>query len=680
MELMQETQKKQVLLVGNPNVGKSTVFNALCNKKQKTGNYAGVTVASHSGFYNYENEEVEVVDLPGSYSLYPSSEDEAIFSKFLIDNQKDYAGVVYILEALSLKRGLLLFQQIQDLKVPMILVVNQIDQAERRGITIDIQKFSEALGITIIQTNAKEQIGINEIREAILNNNFVTSEKQSFETPSEHKDFIQKLKSHKEFETEYKAWLSLSLGTDLSKIDSIIEQMNEPDSKSLVPKRLQVQETVRRYQKADKILADVITKKPQFKELLTEKLDKILVHKFWGYVVFLAILLIIFQSVFFLAEYPMNWIDDLFAWLGAFSSEHLPEGPLNSLVSNGIIPGIGGIVIFAPQIGILLYFLYLLEDSGYMARVVFLMDRLLRPFGLNGKSIVPLVSGTACAIPAVISTRNIENLKERLLTILVTPFMTCSARLPVYSIIIGLIISDKTILGIKYKALVLMGMYLLGFFVALFSAAVLNKFIKNKGKTYLVMDLPTYKKPLFAYDFKMVLGKVWDFISGAGKIIFIVSIIIWVLSYFGPKQKQDEWVATDVHLDHSYLAKMGKGIEPVIAPLGYDWKMGVGILTSFVAREVFVGTMSTLYSLEDDAPEVKVIDKMRRDVKPNGEKVFSFATGVSVLLFYAFAMQCISTLAVVYRETKSWKWTGFQVAMMTGLAYFVSMIAYQILK
>lgn len=677
---MQSAQKKQILLVGNPNVGKSTVFNALSNKKQKTGNYAGVTVASHSGTYSYKNEEVEIIDLPGSYSIYPSSEDEAIFSKFLIDEQQNYAGVIYILEALSLKRGLLLFQQIQDLGIPMILVVNQIDQAERRGIAININKLSESLGIKVFQTNAKEQIGIEEIKEAVHHNQFVTTEKISFETPSEHKDFIRKLSLHKGFDNEYKAWMSLSLGTDLEKLESIVGLINEPDSKSLVPKRLQVQETVRRYQHADKILSDVISKKPQFKELLTEKLDKVLVHKFWGYVVFLLILLIIFQSVFFLAEYPMNWIDSFFSWLTAFTSEHLPEGPINSLISNGIIPGIGGIVVFAPQIGILLYFLYLLEDSGYMARVVFLMDRILRPFGLNGKSIVPLVSGTACAIPAVISTRNIENLKERLLTILVTPFMTCSARLPVYSIIIGLIISDGTFLGIKYKALVLMGMYLLGFLVALFSAAILKRFIKNKGNTYLVMDLPTYKKPLFAYDFKMVLGKVWEFITGAGKIIFIVSIIIWFLSYFGPKQKPDQFVATNVELDHSYLAKMGKGIEPVIAPLGYDWKMGVGILTSFVAREVFVGTMSTLYSLEDDAPEVKVIDKMRRDVKPNGEKVFSFATGVSVLLFYAFAMQCVSTLAVVYRETKSWKWTGLQVAMMTGLAYLVSMIAYQILK
>lgn len=677
---MQEKNKKQVLLVGNPNVGKSTVFNALCNKKQKTGNYAGVTVSSHSGTYTYKNEEVEVVDLPGSYSIYPSSEDEAIFSKFLLEGQKDFAGVVYILEALSLKRGLLLFQQIQDLGVPMILVINQVDQAERRGINIDIGKFSEALNIKIIQTNAKEQLGIEAIQEAILNNDFAKIGNPSFEIPAEHKDFLHKVSAHNQFENDYKAWMSLSVGADVNKLGSATDLIHDSGSKSLVPKRLQVQEVVRRYQNIDKILANVISKKPQFKELLTEKLDKVLVHPFWGYVVFLFILLIIFQSVFFIAEYPMNWIDEFFAWISAFSKEHLPEGPINSLISDGIVPGLGGIIIFAPQIGILLYFLYLLEDSGYMARVIFLMDRFLRPFGLNGKSIVPLVSGTACAIPAVISTRNIENFRERLLTILVTPFMTCSARLPVYSIIIGLIISDKTIFGIQYKALVLLGMYLLGFFVALLSAAILKGFIKNKGKTYLVMDLPTYKKPLFGYDLKMVLGKVWDFITGAGKIIFIVSIIIWFLSYFGPKQNPQEFVAANVELDHSYLAKMGKAIEPAIAPLGYDWKMGVGILTSFVAREVFVGTMSTLYSLDDDAPEGKVIDKMRLDVKPNGEKVFSFATGISILLFYAFAMQCISTVAVVYRETKSWKWTGFQMVMMTGLAYFVSMIAYQILK
>ena len=678
--MQKSSQNKQVLLVGNPNVGKSTVFNLLCNKKQKTGNYAGVTVASHSGNYEYKGENVEVIDLPGSYSVYPTSEDEAIFSKFLIEEQQNYSGVVYILEALSIKRGLLLFQQIQDLGIPVLLVVNQIDQAERRGINIDLDELSKELGVKVLQTNAKQNLGIDELREAIFNDHFTKSETVSFEIPVEQKGLVFKILSETKEKNQYKIWTLLSSDTYLGKLETVKDQMNDDEVKCLVPKRLQTQETIRRYQNIDKIIVKVLSKKPQFKELLTEKLDKILVHKFWGYVIFAAILLFIFQMVFFIAAYPMDWIDSATSWLANFAAEHLPEVPINSLISNGIIPGIGGIVIFAPQIGILLYFLYLLEDSGYMARVIFLMDRFLRPFGLNGKSIVPLVSGTACAIPAIMSTRNIENVKERLITILVTPFMTCSARLPVYSIIIGLIIPDEYFAGISYKALALMAMYILGFVTSLMASLILKKFIKNKGKSFLVMDLPTYKMPLFGYDFKLTLGKVWEFITGAGKIIFIVSILIWFFSYFGPKQKPDELVATDVHLDHSYLAKVGKSIEPAIAPLGYDWKMGVGILTSFVAREVFVGTMSTLYSLDDDAPEGKVIDKMRNDVKPNGEKVFSFATGISILFFYAFAMQCVSTLAVVYRETKSLKWTLVQLFGMSGLAYFASLIVYQLVK
>ena len=677
---MQTNPKKQILLVGNPNVGKSTVFNLLCNKKQKTGNYAGVTVASHSGKYVFKDEEVEVIDLPGSYSVYPTSEDEAIFSKFLIDEQQNYAGVVYILEALSIKRGLLLFQQIQDLGIPILLVVNQIDQAERRGINIDLEALSKELKVRVLQTNAKQNQGIEELREEIFKNSFTKSETVSFEIPLEQKGLVFKILTETKEKNQYKIWTLLASETYLGKLETVKDQMNDDEVKCLVPKRLQTQETIRRYQKIDGIISKVLSKKPQFKELLTEKLDKVLVHPFWGYVIFATILLIIFQSVFFLAEYPMNWISDFFLGLSSFANEHLPEGPINSLIANGIIPGIGGIAVFAPQIGILLYFLYLLEDSGYMARVIFLMDRFLRPFGLNGKSIVPLVSGTACAIPAIMSTRNIENVKERLITILVTPFMTCSARLPVYSIIIGLIIPNKYFGGISYKALALMAMYFLGFFMSLMASLVLKKVIKSKGKSFLVMDLPSYKMPLFGYDLKLTLGKVWEFITGAGKIIFLFSIVIWFFSYIGPKQKENEIVATNVKLEQSYLAKMGRGIEPAIAPLGYDWKMGVGILTSFVAREVFVGTMSTLYSLDDEAPEGKIIDKMRSDVKPNGEKVFSFATGISILFFYAFAMQCVSTLAVVYRETKSWRWTMAQLFGMSGLDYIASFIVYQLFK
>lgn len=672
---------KQILLVGNPNVGKSTIFNALCHKNQKTGNYAGVTVASLSGTYIFNGEEVEVIDLPGSYSIYPSSEDEAIFSKYLIDESAKYTGVVYIIEALSIKRGLLLFQQIQDLGVPLVLVINQIDQAKRRGIEIDIEHLSHELGVKIFATNGKTREGIEDLRESISKNEFIVNDRISFEIPIEQKGLIFNILSKTHESNHYKVWTLLASDTYLGKLESVAEQLNtENELKCLVPKRLQTQETIRRYQNIDKIISKVLRKKPEFRELITEKLDKILVNPVWGYVIFALILLTIFQAVFFVAQYPMDWIDSLFIWLANSAKAALPEGPINSLVSNGIIPGVGGIIIFAPQIGILLYFLYLLEDSGYMSRVIFLMDRFLRPFGLNGKSIVPLVSGTACAIPAIMSTRNIENVKERLITILVTPFMTCSARLPVYSIIIALVIPDRTFLGISWKALALFAMYFLGFAMALISSLILKKFIKNIGKTFLVMDLPTYKKPLFAYDFKLVLQKVWEFVTGAGKVIFVVSIIIWVLSYFGPKTDSKRIVDTDVKLENSYLAKIGHGIEPLITPLGYDWKMGVGIVTSFAAREVFVGTMSTLYSLDDDAPEGKLITKMQSDTKPNGEKVFSLATGLSILMYYAFAMQCISTIAVVYRETKSRKWTLLQIVGMTGLAYVASFLVYHLFK
>ncbi len=677
-----EPQKvKHILLVGNPNVGKSTIFNLLCNKNQKTGNYAGVTVASHQGTYIHQGEEVEIVDLPGSYSIYPTSEDEAIFTKYLIEEQEKYSGVIYVADALNLKRSLLLFQQIKDLGIPVLVVLNQMDLAEKRGLHIDSKKLEILIGNRILETNAKANIGIEEIRNAIRNNEFSVSDKAFFDIPSENLGLVFKISRQINETNFYKVWTLIAADTYLGKLESVKTQLNQEDRKCMVPKRLQVQETIRRYQQIDGYMSQIISKKPQFKELLTEKLDKVLVHPILGYLVFAIILLTIFQSVFFIAEYPMNWIDGSFAWLSQFTKTHLPDGPINSLLSDGIIPGIGGIVIFAPQIGILLYFLYLLEDSGYMARVIFLMDRFLRPFGLNGKSIVPLVSGTACAIPAIMSTRNIENVKERLITILITPFMTCSARLPVYSIIIALIFSDETIWGIQYKALALFAMYFLGFVTALISAFILKYFIKNKGKTFLVMDLPAYKMPLWTYDFKLVLGKVWEFITGAGKIILAVSVILWVLSYFGPKdEKQLFQVQSEVKLENSYLAKIGRQMEPAIAPLGYDWKMGVGILSSFAAREVFVGTMSTLYSLDDEAEEQTVIEKMKADVKPNGEKVFNFATGISILIFYAFAMQCISTIAVVYRETKSWKWTAIQLVFMSGLAYFVSMIAYQILK
>lgn len=669
--MQNHTHHKQILLVGNPNVGKSTAFNALCNTTQKTGNYAGVTVASHSGNYTFQNEQVEVIDLPGSYSIYPTSEDESVFIKYLKNNREHYAGVVYILDALSVRRGLLLLNQIQDLGIPTMLVINQMDEAEKRGVHIDTVALQEYLGIDVITISAKEKQGIDTLKQAIFENRFKTSERPFFEIPSEQKSLL--------VEPSYEAWASLLLG--------------ETKAKGIVPKRLQTQETIRRYQSIDALVTKTVVQKAQFKQLLTEKLDKILVHPVWGYVVFGVLMLLMFNCIFFLAEYPMVWIETAFlgdgedfAGLAGWVGERLPEGPLNSLMVDGIISGIAGIVVFAPQIFILFYFLYILEDSGYMARVVFLMDRFLRPFGLSGKSVVPLVSGAACAVPAVMGARNIENAKERLLTVLVTPFMTCSARLPIYSILIALIIPNGYILGINYKALALLGMYLLGLIVALMSSFVLKNLMKTKEKSYLVMDLPTYKMPLWENDVKLTLGKVWDFISNAGKIIFAVSIILWALSYFGPKQEAGQWVATDVEMKDSYLSIVGEAIEPAVAPLGYDWKMGVGIITSFAAREVFVGTMAILYGLDEELDpeseegERQILSKMRADTKPNGEKVFSLATGVSLLVFYAFAMQCIATIATVYRETRSWKWTLGQLVGMSGLAYILAFLVNQILK
>lgn len=673
----------RLLLVGNPNVGKSTLFNQLCNRNQKTGNYSGVTVASHSGSYQYKGEEIKITDLPGSYSIYPTSEDEVIFAKYLLERRDQYDAVVYVADALNLKRSLLLFEQIKDFGIPILMVINQIDEAERRGYSLDVKALEEKLGVTIHVTNAKKKLGVEAIRDSIYENKFslVNPSHQLFEIPAEYKAQVEKMKEITQEENLYQNWFLLA-STNLYKSPLDLHKINQVRAEShLVVKRLQTQETLRRYANIDQLLSEVRSKRKLLKDLITEKADQLIVHKFWGYVIFLAVLLVIFQSVFYFAEFPMTWIEDSFAWLSEMAAQYIPEGPLNSLISEGILPGIGGIVVFAPQIGILMYFLYIMEDSGYMARVIFMMDRLLRPFGLSGKSIIPLVSGTACAIPAIMSARNIENTKERLITIMVTPFMTCSARLPIYTILITLVIPDKYFMGIGYRALALMAMYFIGFLMALFASIVLKYIVKSTQKSFLIMDLPNYKMPLWGYNFKMALKRAWGFITGAGKVIFTVSIIIWVLSYFGPHDKFSLTShKSEVELNDSYLAKMGQSIEPVIKPLGYDWKMGVSILTSFAAREVFVGTMSTLYSLSDEGEDQKLLEKMKNDTYEDGTPVFTLATGISLLLFYAFAMQCMSTIAIVYKETASMKWTLIQLFGMTGIAYISSLVVYQLLK
>jgi ferrous iron transport protein B len=467
-------------------------------------------------------------------------------------------------------------------------------------------------------------------------------------------------------------------------------------------KRLQQKETIKRYQFINDVLKGGLKIDETVAKDFRSKLDRVLTHKVWGYVIFFLILFIIFQSIFEWSKVPMDFIDSTFASLSTLAAEKLPAGTFTDLISQGIIPGIGGILIFIPQIAFLFMFISILEESGYMSRVVFLMDKIMRKFGLSGKSVVPLISGTACAIPAIMATRNIENWKERLITILVTPFTTCSARLPVYAIIIALVIPDNRVFGIiNLQGMTLMLLYLLGFGMAIFSAYILNKILKIKGKTYFVVEMPNYKLPLFKNVGINVIEKTKAFIFGAGKIILAISIVLWFLASYGPGEKfnnaetiiaektkdkplsktEFENAVSSQKLENSYIGLMGKTIEPAISPLGYDWKIGIAIISSFAAREVFVGTLATIYSVGGSDNEATIKNKMAAEINPvTGKKIFNFASGISLLLFYAFAMQCASTLAVTKKETNSWKWPAGQLIFMSGFAYVVALITYQILR
>ncbi|MGZ5222510.1 MAG: ferrous iron transport protein B, partial [Chitinophagaceae bacterium] len=468
------------------------------------------------------------------------------------------------------------------------------------------------------------------------------------------------------------------------------------------PTKTHAEEILQRYGRIKHIMKTAVSEPdPLQKSLFTEKLDNVLLHRRWGYLILLAVLFILFQCVFFLASFPMDWIDNGFAKVSGWLSSVLPNNNWTDLFINGIVAGLSGIVIFVPQIAILFGLITILEDSGYMARISFLTDRLMRSVGLNGKSVMPMISAFACAIPAVMSARNIENRKERLLTILITPLMSCSARLPVYAILIGLVIPNKYLFGfIGLQGLVMLGLYFLGFFMALIVSYIAKWFIKINEKSYFILELPVYRSPRWKNVWHTMWSKSKIFVIDAGKIIMVISLILWALSSYGPKEKMQmatlkyEQLLTkpgadtinieneygNAKLENSYVGLMGKAIEPVIHPLGYDWKIGIALVTSFAAREVFVGTMATLYSVGDEQNEGPLKQKMKDAVRADGSPVYSLATGISLMLFYVFAMQCMSTLAIVKRETRSWKWPIIQLIYMTGLAYFMSLIAYQLLK
>ena len=693
----------KVALIGNPNTGKTSVFNALTGLNQKVGNYPGITVEKKEGSCRLNRTtKGQILDLPGTYSLNASSMDESVVIELLLNrNDKDFPDVaVVITEVENLKRNLLLFTQIKDLEIPTLLVINMSDQMKRKGISLEVEQLQQQLGTQVILTSIRQGEGIAELKEALVNYRQLPTD-PLLDLNIIDNDYFSRLQKTFPSESLYKLWLVITQDVNFSSIErNRIQAATDFQVQSdAVLKRMQQKETIKRYQIINQILKQAYRVDKGAARDLRNRIDHVLIHKIWGYVFFFGLLLLIFQSIYDWSSVPMEFIDSLFAQMSQWVNASLPAGLFTSLLAEGLIPGLGGIVIFIPQIAFLFLFISLLEESGYMSRVVFLMDRGLRGFGLSGKSVIPLISGTACAIPAVMATRNIENWKERLLTILVTPFTTCSARLPVYLILISLVIPEQTILGINAQGLMLMGLYLLGFGMALFSSWVLKRYFKTQSKSYFVVEMPNYKLPQIKNVAITVIEKTKSFVTEAGKIILAFSVLLWLLASFGPGDQfsQAQAIVTEAHLnqsledevleskivayrlEHSYIGILGKTMEPLIRPLGYDWKIGIALISSFAAREVFVGSLATIYSVGSEE-EIPIKNRMMQEKRANGQPVFDFATGISLMLFYAFAMQCMSTLAIVKKETNSWRWPVLQLGFMTFIAYLTALSAYQILS
>ena len=691
-----------VALIGNPNTGKTSVFNAITGLNQKVGNYPGITVEKKQGICRLDRTtKAHVIDLPGTYSLNASSMDESVVIELLLNkNDKDYPDVAVVISDIeNLKRNLLLFTQIKDLEIPTLLVINMSDRMKSKGISLDIPLLEEKLKTKIALISTREKKGIESLKACLLDYRSLSKEKCT-DIRLIDEAYFGNLEKVFPDQSLYKLWLVITQDVNFAKLDrNKVEDASAYKTRSISDlKRLQQKETIKRYQYINQSLKETYTIDQSKATDYRSRLDRILIHRFWGYIIFFMILLTIFQVIFDWSSIPMEFIDKSFSALSEYTKSTLPPGLFTNLLAEGIISGLGGIVIFIPQIAFLFLFIAVLEETGYMSRVVFLMDRGLRKYGLSGKSVIPLISGTACAIPAVMATRNIENWKERLITILVTPFTTCSARLPVYLILISLVIPEGSFLGMGYQGLTLMGLYLLGFVMALLSAAILNKILKIQSKTFFVIEMPNYKIPLLKNVLITVFEKTKSFVVEAGRIILAISILLWFMASFGPgdnftqaeeivkNQKGSEFLTpleleTEIasyKLEHSFIGILGKSIEPVIAPLGFDWKIGIALISSFAAREVFVGTLATIYSVGNTQEET-LINRMKSERRPNGELLFDLPTGVSLMLFYAFALQCMSTLAIVKKETNSWKWPMIQLLSMTLIAYLSALIVYQIL-
>ncbi len=699
----------RIALVGNPNTGKSTLFNALTGLNQKIGNFPGVTVDKKVGYTTLPDGRVaEVVDLPGTYSLYPKSQDESIVFSVLADraNQLNPDLIVVVLDATSLKRNLLLYTQVADLKIPIVIALNMIDMAKKAEIEIDIDSLAQKLGVPVVPVSARKLEGIDELKQTISFANKIALQQESIDIEPIAPALISQIQQELNIDNPYFALqlahqhetLKFLTPTQSDRIEALEKEHGFHSQKA------QATETIARYAYINELLYDTVKVTATAEdETYSNRIDKVLTHKIFGFVIFLAILMFIFQAIFAWSAYPMSLIADAFVWVQSQAHAHLPAGPLTNLLVDGVIAGLSGVMVFIPQIAILFAFISILEDTGYMSRVTFMMDKIMRKVGLNGKSVVPLIGGFACAVPSIMSTRTIENWKDRMITILVTPLITCSARLPVYTLLISLVVPNKNVWWLfNMQGLALTAMYLFSLVSAVVVAWVFKHILRSRERGYFIMELPVYRAPRWTNVLHTMYDRSKTFVFQAGKVIIAVSVVLWVMASFGPgkrfngidaKYKQiqatqkiapdslNRMIASE-KLENSYAGMLGHGIEPVIKPLGFDWKIGIALITSFAAREVFVGTMATMYSVNGSAEKMESVQQKMSSAKnpDTGQPVFTLAVAMSLMMFYAFAMQCASTVAVVYRETKNWRWPAIQFGYMTVLAYVASFVTYHLLR
>ncbi len=679
-------------MVGNPNSGKTTLFNALTGLRQKVGNYPGVTVEKKIGeAFSQHGRPIKIIDLPGAYSLAARSPDEAVLRDVLLGRRSDTPQpdrIICVVDASNLERNLYLVHQILDLGRPVIVVLNMMDVAAAAGHRIDAAKLEESLGVTVIPCEAVHGKGLVELRLAMSRAELPLA-RHRWDIPAPIAAAVADLQASL---AQNDGRLPLVARAEALLLLTDFDTVRVAGSKPLCARTHEILAHWRarwegegtdwsatlirsRYDAINQLCTGVLRRTREEGPSLSDRIDAVLVHSLWGWLFFAAIMAALFFSIFTLAEYPMDWIDAHMAALGGWVKGVMAPGDLRDLLTNGVIKGVGGIVIFLPQILILFFFVGLLESTGYMARAAFLMDRPMSKVGLHGKSFIPLLGSYACAIPGIMATRTIENAKDRLVTILVAPLMSCSARLPVYLLMIATLL-PSTAVPATTKVGIMLLMYVLGTVGAFAFAWLFKRTLFKSAPPLMIMELPPYQRPRLKEILRQMIERAWLFLKNAGTIILGISIVLW---FFTTYPKNPNPAATpDAQIAYSLAGRTGRILEPVIKPLGFDWRIGVGLVSSFYAREVFVSSMGVIFGVGDGEDNTAAIRDALRSAKwPDGAALFTPLVCFTLMVYYVFAMQCMSTVAVVKRETNSWRWPLFQIAYMTGTAWLVCFLIYQ---